>query len=565
VSGSADARALTPLRYDAHPGHDEITRVLHDWAAAWPDLLDVTSMGRSRGGRDLWLATLTAGSTGAAADKPALLVVATIHGAELTATFAALHLVHHVLAGYGHDDRVTSLLDGRALYVVPRVDPDGAEAVIEEGRYVRSGAHHPSERSREPGLHPCDIDGDGRSLFMRHPDPDGPWKPSTADRRLLVRREPDDEVGEFYRLLLEGEIVGHNGHTVSPADPAETRDFATNFHSDWSDLPSRPPTAGGFAGSEPEIQALLRAVDARPNITGYVSCHTFGAVHLHPPLNDDDVVPADDLQMFDDLGAIAGRLTGYPVMSYDALKHTPYHVKGGELAWFYHERGVPSWITEFWNPVRAAGITAHPARWLVDHPEADDLALLAWSDTELAGDGFVDWYPFDHPQLGPVELGGWDLLRYWYNPPMHRIESEVAPHSEWVVRLAAASPRLQVRHLGAEPVGSDLHRVTAVVANTGWLPTHVTRKALDRAQTPETVVRLHLPEAAELVGGRVEVAVGHLEGRSRARTSTTWWGHEPGTPDRAEVSWVVRAPRGATVDVVASQPRAGTASATLVL
>ena len=39
--------------------------------------------------------------------------------------------------------------------------------------------------------------------------------------------------------------------------------------------------------------------------------------------------------------------------------------------------------------------------------------MLAWSDEKLAGQGYVDWYPFEHPQLGPVEMGGWNALLAW--------------------------------------------------------------------------------------------------------------------------------------------------------
>ena len=33
-------------------------------------------------------------------------------------------------------------------------------------------------------------------------------------------------------------------------------------------------------------------------------------------------------------------------------------------------------------------------------------ALLAFSDKDLQGAGFVAWTPFKHPQLGDVEIGG---------------------------------------------------------------------------------------------------------------------------------------------------------------
>ena len=43
---------------------------------------------------------------------------------------------------------------------------------------------------------------------MRIRDPNGAWKHSAADRRLLVPRAPDEAGGEYWRLLPEGMIEG---------------------------------------------------------------------------------------------------------------------------------------------------------------------------------------------------------------------------------------------------------------------------------------------------------------------------------------------------------------------
>lgn len=557
---------VTALSYDWFYDCEQLGSILHTWAEERPDLVRLHSIGKSWEGRDIWMATLTNLRTGEPFEKPGFLVEGNIHAAELTSSFAALHLVHRLLDGYGSDEKATRLLDTRVLYVIPRLNPDGAEAVMREGRYVRSSMRPHPHAERQPGLHGSDVDGDGRVLFMRYADPNGPWKRCPEEPRLLVRRDPDEQGGDYFRLLLEGEIVDYDGATVPVAPPHEGLDLATNFHSDWGGMPERPAGAGGFAGSEPEIQALLRAVEERPNITGYVSCHTFGAVHLHPPLNDDDVIPEADSQVFEEFGAKAASLTGYTAMSYNDLKHVPYRVKGGQLAWFYHERGVLAWITEFWNPLRAAGITDfHPSRWLVDHPVEDDLRLIRWSDEELDGAGYVDWYPFDHAQLGAIELGGWDMVNYWYNPPLDRVEDEVAPHSEWVIYSVLASPRLELRSLDTEQVAPGTHRLRVVVANTGWLPTHVTGKALQRGQTGPVLLELELPGTARLAGGDQRTAVGQLAGRSGARTSTTWWGHEPGTPDLVAQEWIVQAPAGTTIGVAARHPRAGAAYGQVVL
>jgi murein tripeptide amidase MpaA len=554
---------IRPLTYDRFYVHDELTALLRDWADARPDLVSLESAGPSWEGRDIWLVTLTSSATGPAAEKPAFFVEAGIHGTEWSSCFAALHLVHRLLTGYGADERVTRLLDTRTVYVVPRLNPDGHEHAMAEGRFIRSSVRpHPSPEA-DPGLRLKDVDGDGRALFMRVRDADGPWKAHPDEPRLLVPREPDESGGDYFRLFQEGDLTGYRGDVVEVPEAVEGLDLGQNLPTDWEAAPLLPRNAGPYPGSEPETQAVLRAVTDRPNITGWVTCHTFGGLHLHPPMNADVRLPGPDQHVYDVVGAKAAELTGYDVMSFQDLKHDSAAVfRGGQLGWYYHQLGLFAWITEFWSPQRAAGIESyHASRWLIDHPVEDDLRMIEWSDRELDGKGFVDWYPYEHPQLGPVELGGWDMINYWYNPPMDRIEAEVAPHTEWVIFQTLASPRVEVRRLTAAEVAPGVHKVRLVVGNTGWLPTYVTRTALNREVAGELSARVELPEGARLVTGEPVERLGQLEGRSGTLSSTTWWGHDPGTPDLAAVEWTVAAPAGGTLRVTAAHPRAGTARA----
>ncbi|MEK0098752.1 M14 family metallopeptidase [Streptomyces sp. A475] len=553
---------IEPLTYDRFHTHDELTALLRSWADAHPGLVRMESIGRSLEERDIWLLSLTNAGTGPAQDKPAFFVEAGIHAAEWTGGFAALHLVHRLLASYGEDERITRLLDTRALYVVPRLNPDGAEHVMTEGRYIRSSMRAYPERTAAPGLQLKDVDGDGRVLFMRQRDADGPWKQCPQEPRLLVARDPDETGGDYYRLLLEGEVEGYRGDVVEVSDPVEGIDLGQNLPTDWGAAPGIPDNAGPFAGSEPETRAVLRAVTDRPNITGFVTCHTFGGLHLRPPLNSGERIPYADRHVYDTVGAKAAALTGYDVMSFQDLKYDPdIEFRGGQLGWYYDQLGIFAWITEFWSPQRAAGITSyHPSRWLLDHPVEDDLRMIEWSDKELGGKGFVDWYPFDHPQLGPIELGGWDMINYWYNPPLDRVEAEVAPHTEWIIFQALCSPRLELRSVTAAQETPGVYRVRAVARNSGWLPTYVSHQALRREATGTVVAEVELPEGARLLGGDTQVPLGQLEGRSGALSTTTWWGHDPGTPDLAAAEWVVAAERGTTVTVRARHPRAGLAT-----
>ena len=85
------------------------------------------------------------------------------------------------------DETATRALDTRAFYVVPRVNPDGAELYFaDKPRFLRSSVRpYPYDEEPIEGLKMEDADGDGRILQMRVPDPNGPWKPHPDARSVL--------------------------------------------------------------------------------------------------------------------------------------------------------------------------------------------------------------------------------------------------------------------------------------------------------------------------------------------------------------------------------------------
>ena len=193
--------------------------------------------------------------------------------------------------------------------------------------------------------------------------------------------------------------------------------------------------------------------------------------------------------------------------------------------------------------------------------------MLAWFDERWPGRYFVDWYPFDHPQLGSVELGGWNDVFSWGNPPPELLAAEVAPHAAFAVTQALAAPEIAVRHLRAEPVGPGTWRVVVGVANVGWLPTDVTAWARKHTLVLPLVVEL---SGDALDGGAVTVLdgparreLGQLEGRSGFRLNGG--SGNDGTPDRTLVSFLVQAEAGTVVTVEARHPRAGRDRATVTL
>jgi hypothetical protein len=133
----------------------------------------------------------------------------------------------------------------------------------------------------------------------------------------------------------------------------------------------------------------------------------------------------------------------------------------------------------------------------------------------------------------------------------------VAPHSEWALFHALISPLLEVRALDVEQLGETSFLVRLVLQNSGWLPTNVTEKALERRSVRDVEVELDLPDGARAVAGDVKTEVGQLKGRVEKR-STTWWLNDESTSDLAKLEWVVEAAEGTEIAIEARHPRAGT-------
>ncbi len=556
----------TRARFDRFYTYAELNETLDAWAAEFPGLCKIESIGKSYEGREIPLVTVTNYETGPPEEKPAIFVHAQIHAMEFTGTTAAMSLLDRLLNGYGDDEKVTQTLDTRTIYVVPRVNPDGADAGLADGRFRRSSVRPYPRDEPQDGLHREDVDGDGRVLMMRIPDPNGSWKTHPDDARLLIARRPDDVEGDFYRVYPEGTIKNFDGVTVKIAPPLEGLDLNRNWPADW--VPEGDQLgAGPYPTSEPEVRALVEAIVGRPNITNYIGYHTFSGVHLRPYSGrSDDDFPTTDLRAFKLIGEEATRLTGYPSISiFHDFKYDPKMViRGGDVDWVYDFLGAFAWVTEFWSPQRAAGIEDyHFIDWIRDHPPEDDVKILKLAD-ELGDGGYVDWYGFEHPQLGPVELGGWNLVYFWFNAPFSRLQAEVEPHADFAIFLALVSPRLEIRSFESEPVGDGAHRLRLVLENSGWLPTNVTQKALDRKAVRPIEVELELPEGARVATGQAREEAGQLSGRVEKRT-VMWWGVDHSTSDRTKLEWVVEAPAGSNVGVVVRHERAGTARAELTL
>jgi murein tripeptide amidase MpaA len=563
---------MTPLNFDRYYDYERLTVQLQEYVGAYPGLLQLQSIGASYEGRTIWLVTATNFATGPAEEKPAFWVDGNIHAIELAGSAAALYLIDRLVHAYGNDPDVTRCLDSRAFYICPRANPDGAEcALAEQPRLIRSSVRpYPYDEEALEGLSIEDVDGDGRLLSMRIADPNGHWKVCPEEPRLLVPREPAEFGGRYYRLLPEGRIRNYDGISIDVPPAKEGLDLNRNFPVGWQGE-YRQKGAGPYPTSEPEVRALVDFIARHPNICSGVSFHTYSGVLLRPYSYQADAnLPAEDLWTYQTIGAKGTQLTGYPaVSSFHDFKYHPNQITTGVFDdWLYEEQGAFGWTVELWSPHRQAGIEGHKfIEWYRTHPQEDDLKLLRWSDEALGGQGYIDWYPFEHPELGSIELGGWNPLYNLWNPPPDKLEEELSPFPRWLVWHNLISPRLELVKAEAIALGDGNYRVRLAVENTGWLPTYVTKKAQDKKKTRGVLGEIELPATAELISGKRRQELGQLEGRAYKPCSTFLWLGQSGdsTNNRASFEWIVQADEPSRINLTASHDRAGVVRAELTV
>jgi hypothetical protein len=150
---------------------------------AHPDLVHVKSLGKSRGGHDLWLVTVSDARGGDPERKPALIVGCDVGcGPE-----PALYAIARLVADADERPEVAALLRERTVYVVPAFDPDLVAAPPSPDASTASSA--PSIPGRGASFdRNFPVDWRPWPAFAeREPAPSGPYPLSEPETALLAR------------------------------------------------------------------------------------------------------------------------------------------------------------------------------------------------------------------------------------------------------------------------------------------------------------------------------------------------------------------------------------------
>jgi hypothetical protein len=552
--------------------YQEMWDALTDWSRRYPDLITVRTLTKSREGRDLPVAAVTDRRTGSADRKPAVLVDANIHAGEVTGNAVAMYWLETLLTQYGTDPLVTDLLRDRAVYVVPRLAVDGAERYLTGPDRIRSSPHLYPDPEPQSGWLSMDVNGDGHILTMRVPAPDGPFRVDPEDPRLMVPRGPLDHEGPFYHVLPEGRLDRRHQAGSRPVwtELRPTRrqgmDFNRNFPVRWAGEEGQPG-AGPYPLSEPEIRGLVQFIDDHPNISGYTALHTSGGMILRQPsTGEDTVMNREDLGYYRTVSQMGAKASGYRAVSnwfaFASGHERGFLMPGAADDWAYDTRGILGFTVEIWNLAGRAGahnLAEHGARAVArltpEERVADQKKIFAWVDAAVGPEGFHPWTAFDHPDLGPVEIGGLEPKFLLQNPPRAYLEEECRSVSGFLTGLARSTPLLKLGDVRVERVAPGVHRVAVEVMNAGYLPTSGTAKGAE--------LKKARPVTAEILGAKVvhgisPMPLGHLPGYGA--------GHSGALPARSLAEWTVTAPAdGSHVTVIVDGGRAGRIEATVDL
>ncbi len=532
----------------------ELQRSIERLARDHRAVVTVSEVARSPGKRPVTAIRLGAGTD--PDGRPALLVLANAFGPHVVGSEVAMRIAAQLAAAYGKDASVTALLDARTIYIIPRANPDAAEAFFRTPLYeqVRNDGAADDDHDwdvDEDG--PEDLNGDGLITMMRVRDPAGEWTADSADPALL--RKADRAKGEagVYRLYTEGR--DNDQDQAWNEDPTGSTAVSANFTHQYDFFGD---ATGLYPMSAPETKGVADFLIAHPNIAAvYVLgpqdnlltpwAHKGGeglggkgeGTSAGGPFTS--ILEADQ-PFFEELATRFQKATG------SKMGPTSAPLSGDPLSWAYYDMGRWAFGSRVWWIPDSTAADTTTADSLASRQEARAEANAHGWIAANGGAGFVDWKRIDHPDFPgrEVEVGGFAPF-VGINPPAAMLDSLTRGQLAFVTELAGALSRITFRNVRVTAVGSRTYRIEAELANEGYFPT---LSAIGVKAFWPRRVRLSLdPGRGEIVGGRAVELVGPISGSGGSE----------------KFRWVVVGDAGSTVTITASSPVAGSASAPVTL
>ena len=530
--------AEVKLSFDHFYNHAEMTAALKALQKANPQFMKLISLGKSYQGREIWAVILNNSKTGPAEHKSGFYIDGNIHGNEIQGTEVALYAIWYLLNNYGNTELATRLLDERAFYFIPTMNPDSRDYFINERKAYRTGLIPVDDDqdgvADEDG--PEDLDGDGFITTMRKKDPKGRFVAHPDDSRILIPVKPGQK-GEYTMLGTEG--IDNDGDGLINEDDLGGYDMNRNYGFNWQPHYVQYG-AGPYPFAYPETKATRDFLLAHPNIMGGQNFHNTGGMILRGPgaKNMGDY-PMGDRNVYDYIGKKGEKIL--PGYRYIIVYKDLYTVFGGSIDFLQNVLGAYTFSNELdMSPTFSFPIGGEEGEGVEEDEEiqrmrelAERVAEMTYHDLILLGKHFADWKPYTHPLYGEVEIGGTKIFGSRV-PPLFQLADTCHRNAAFCLFHADQLPRLEFEEVKVKKLEKDLFQVDVSMKNTRVTPTMSARAVQSK---------LHRADRFKIEGQNIKlVAAGRLydkyrgiTGKVKTRENSIWV--ESGVPSFGRVEY----------------------------
>jgi hypothetical protein len=346
--------------------------------------------------------------------------------------------------------------------------------------------------------------------------------------------------------MTYGEGIDNDGDGRTNEDGIGGLDLHRNYVENWRPMPGLDFTgrgwtqggAGEFPLSETETRAVVLFLLEHPNVSVGQTMDTSVPMLLHGPSTsrmDESMFP-EDLKIYKYFDAEGKKITGYPNAGDTYFDYA--NVGRGERGGMTRPGAPPEDTTPRGSPIFGHspdfGYLYYGAVWYGDElwnggrlkdyngdGQVTPLEQLRFIDEELGGRYFTPWHKFNHPQLGEVEIGGFNPKFWSQNPPPELLEEWAKKEAMFNLLLYKSLPRVKIAGSSFKPLKKekDTYELAVTLVNEGYLPTAL--KMADRVKIvrPDNVT-VGLPSGVELSGVRARQEIPFLQGGQK--TEVRW-------------------------------------------
>ena len=232
-----------------------LSSALKQIASQNTNITKLISIGKTLKGKEIWLLRISGSNGPSPLEKQALLICGNLEGDHIIGSEVALGIAEYFVKQYGQDDKVTKVLDKRTFYIIPRLNPDGAELFFAKIRQEHTGNLKPRDEDYDWLLDedgPEDLNGDGKVTLMRVKDKEGDWYIDEKDARLMKKKKDDIPLDKLYKIYPEG--IDDDEDELYNEDGVGGFNINRNFPHNFG---YKPKGEGVYPASENETQAVI--------------------------------------------------------------------------------------------------------------------------------------------------------------------------------------------------------------------------------------------------------------------------------------------------------------------